>query len=159
VGAFLNGYFMPVACQKGGMRRIDTHTSHMLAALCLMVVTAADAHAETFTWEDIKEPFNQTFRFSRAEAAVVQVSIPRDVLASSGRVSIFLNIDKNRPRLRPYMIVNNNREALYYLGGNGIVNIRSGHLKAGVNELHFRDQTITGDLIFVYEMRLIEFKN
>jgi hypothetical protein len=131
----------------------------MLAALCLTVLTAADAHGETFTWEDIKEPFNQTFRFSRAEAAVVQVSIPSDVLAASGRVSIFLDIDKNRPRLRPYMIVNNNRDAFYYLGGNGIVNIQSGHLTVGVNELLFRDMTITGDLIFVYEMRLIEFKD
>ena len=145
------------------MHRILTHTNHMLGALCLMASTVTVfttvAFGETYTWEDIKVPFKQTFRFSINETPVVRVKIPHNILASSGRVSIFLDIEKTSGRLRPYMIVNNNRRALYYLGGNGIVNIRPDHLNEGENEFLFGDQTLTGDLIFIYEMRLVESRN
>ena len=63
-------------------------------------------------------------------------------------------MEKNSPRLRPYLIVNNNHAAFYYLGGNGVVNLKTDHLVEGENELIFGDQTSSGDLIFVYEMRL-----
>ena len=127
---------------------------------CLWVValigstSAVVSHAATLDWEDFGVPFKQTFSFSTAETVIVRVTIPAEVLSGSERVSIFCRIDKNSPRLRPYLMVKNKRGAFYYLGGNGVVNIRSEHLKAGVNELLFGDQTTTGDLIFVYELRL-----
>lgn len=126
---------------------------------CLWVVvlmgstSAVVSHAATLDWGDFRVPFKQTFSFSTAETVIVQVTIPAEVLTGSEWVSIFCRIDKNSPRLRPYLIVNNNRNAFHYLGGNGVVNIRSEHLQAGVNELLFGDQTTTGDLIFVYELR------
>lgn len=62
-------------------------------------------------------------------------------------------MEKNSPRLRPYLMVNNDRRALYYLGGNGVISIRSDHLKVGENEFLFGDQTSSGDLIFIHELR------
>lgn len=124
--------------------------------LCLPVVigslSATVSYAKTYAWEDYSEPFKQTFRFSTTETAVVRVTLPAAFLSASDRIPLFCRMDETSPALRPYLIVNNNRAAFYYLGGNGIVNIRSAHLKAGVNELSFGDQTTTGDLIFISEM-------
>ena len=110
-------------------------------------------HAGTYVWEDFTVPFKQTIRFSTAETAIVRVTIPAGVTTASDRVPIICRIEQNSPWLRPYMIVNNNRAAFYYLGENGVVSIRSEHLKAGPNEFLFGDQTTTGDLIFIYELR------
>lgn len=109
--------------------------------------------AETHGWDDISVPFKQTIRFSTAEPAVVHITIPAEILTKSDRVAFFFRIEDHKPSLRPYVVVNGNREAFYYLGGNGIVKIRSDHLKTGKNELRFGDQTSTGDVIFIREIR------
>lgn len=131
--------------------------NHLIGCLLLVVLigtfTATIAQAESYVWEDYWVPFKRTFSFSTAEKAVVRVTIPADVVSASDRLQMVCEIDKNNPRLRPYLIVNNNRSALYYLGDIGLVGIRSNHLKAGENELLFGDQTTTGDLIFVYTLQ------
>ena len=109
--------------------------------------------AETLDWDDISVPFKQTIRFSTAQSAVVHITIPEEILTKSDRVAFFFRIEDHKPSLRPYVVVNGNRAALYYLGGNGIVRIRSDHLKTGKNELRFGDQTTTGDDIFIREIR------
>ena len=109
--------------------------------------------AETHVWDDISVPFKQTLRFSSTESAVVHVTIPGEILSKSDQIAFFIRIDEYKSSLSPYLIVNGNRDAFYYLGGNGIVKIRSGHLKTGKNELRFGDQTSTGDVIFVREIR------
>jgi hypothetical protein len=125
-------------------------------ATLLATLSAGVVSAGTYAWEDIRTPFKQTFRFSTAETATVQVTIPETVLGASDRVTIFYNIDWTSPRLRPYLLVNGNRQAFYFLGRfNGTVTIRSEHLVAGVNALRFADQTATGDLIFIYELRYV----
>lgn len=135
--------------------KISRNLMGCLWMVALMVSTSAVvSHAATLNWEDFRVPFKQTFSFSTAETVSVRVTLPAEVLTRSEHVSIFCRIDKNSPRLRPYLMVNNNRNAFHYLRGNGVVNIRSEHLKAGLNELLFGDQTTTGDLIFVYELRL-----
>ena len=123
--------------------------------MVVLIVTASVvvSHAGTYVWEDFTVPFKQTIRFSTAATAIVRVTIPAGVTTASDRVPIICRIEQNSPWLRPYMIVNNNRAAFYYLGENGIVSIRSEHLKAGPNEFLFGDQTTTGDLIFIYELR------
>jgi hypothetical protein len=109
--------------------------------------------AETYVWDDISVPLKQTFRFSTAESAIVHITMPAEVLTQPDRIHFFFRIDEYKPSLRPYLMVNGNRDAFYYLGGNGMVKIRSDHLKAGKNELRFGDQTSTGDAIFVHEIR------
>ena len=125
----------------------------MLMAVMVTICLTGVGRAETYRWEDVSQPFKQTFRFSTAATAVIRVSIPARVLAESGRISLVCRMEKNSPRLRPYLIVNKKRAAFYYLGGNGVVNLKAEHLVAGENELMFGDQTSTGDLIFVYDMR------
>lgn len=145
------------------MHRLLTHTNHMLGALCLMALTVTLSttvvYGETYTWEDVTVPFKQTLRFSVNETSVVRVKIPHSILAKADRISIFHDIFDKNPRLRPYLMVNSNHNAIYHLGGNGIVNIRSAHLAEGMNELQYGDRTTTGDLIFVYELRLVDPKN
>jgi hypothetical protein len=143
------------------MSRIHHQNMKVSGLLGLMILfgslLAGAAWAGTYVWEDIRTPFKQTLRFSTAETATVQVTIPEAVLTASERVTIFFNIDPTRPRLRPYLLVNDNRAAFYFLGwSNGTVDIRSKHLVAGVNELRFGDQTATGDLIFIYELRYVK---
>ncbi len=122
-------------------------------AVLIGTLSATVVCAESYVWEDYRVPFKQTFRFSTAETALVRVTLPADVLSASDRLQMHCQIDKTSPWVRPYLMVNNNRNARYYLGGNGRVSIRTDHLKAGENELVFRDQTTTGDLIFVYALQ------
>jgi hypothetical protein len=97
-----------------------------------------------------------TVRFSTKESAIVRVTMPSDILSASDRIPIFCRIDEYNPRLIPYMIVNGNRKAFYYVGGDGIVNIRSDHLRPGKNELLFSEQSTTGVIIFIHEMRHLQ---
>ena len=128
--------------------------------LCLISficpISASISHAETYIWDDITAPFKQTFRFSTTESAIVRVTMPPDILTASDRIPLFCRIDDYNPRLTPYIIVNGNRKAFYYLGGDGIVNIRSDHLRPGQNELLFSEQSTTGDILFIHEMRHLQ---
>ncbi len=142
------------------MFRIYQKNIHVSDLLCMVIIIAtlpaSVACAETYDWEDIRTPFKQTFRFSTANTATVRVTIPETVLTVSDRVRIFCNIQATSPRVRPYLLVNNHREAFYFLGRvSGTINIRADHLVAGVNELRFADQTATGDLIFIFELRYV----
>ena len=128
----------------------------MVCVLIIAVISAlfsGFAHAGNYTWDDYRLPFKQTFRFSTAASALVRVTLPDGVVDASARIPMICRMEKNSPRLRPYLIVNNDRRALYYLGGNTLISIRSDHLKVGENEFLFGDQTSSGDLIFIYELR------
>ena len=142
------------------MSRIDHQNMNVSGLLCMAIIfaalTASVAQAATYAWEDIDRPFKQTFRFSTAKTATVRVTIPEAVLNASDRLTIFYRIEPTSARLRPYLLVNSRREAFYFLRRfNGTVNIRRDHLVVGVNELRFDDQTSTGNLIFIYELRYV----
>jgi hypothetical protein len=132
----------------------------LLRLLCIISfissMSVSVSFAETYMWEDLAVPFKQTFRFSATEFAEVHVTIPSDMLTASSRIPIFMRLVDYNPSRNPYMIVNGNRKAFYYLGGNGIVNILSKHLRTGENELLFSEQSTTGDTIFIYEMRHLQ---
>jgi hypothetical protein len=119
-------------------------------------IPVSASHAETHIWKDLAVPFKQTFRFSTTESAVVRFTVPSDMITASNRIPIFCRIDEYNPRLVPYLIVNGNRKAFYYLVGNGTVNIRSEHLRPGQNELLFSEQSSTGDVIFIHEIRHLQ---
>ena len=120
---------------------------------CISPVLVSICFAETYVWDDLTVPFTQTFRFSSTRSSIVQITISPEILTKSDRVHIFCRIANKKPSLRPYMVVNGNRAAFYYLGGNGIVRIKSDHLKIGKNELLFSEQSTTGDVIFIHEMQ------
>jgi len=119
-----------------------------------MTVSMGIADAQTHVWADVAVPFNQTLRFSTTHTARIRVSIGEEMLAASDRLKLVYDLEKTTPWTHPYLIVNDNRSAFYYLGEGGVVHIRAAHLRSGENSLCFADQSTTGDTVFIYEMRI-----
>jgi hypothetical protein len=104
----------------------------------ISILFSSISWASTYKWEDFTEPFKRKVELDSGQNVTIEIHLPEFIIKNYKTVPLYINHSiKHSGSEYPYVRVNKSIWAVYYLKNTNVLNIKTKHLRFGINKFKF----------------------
>ena len=112
------------------------HNWIIFSTIVISIFFSSICYANTYKWEDFTAPFIREFKLNNGQNVTIEIYLPDFIVKNYKTVPLYIDYSVSNPTNNyPSIQINKSIWATYNLTTSKILNIKTKHLKGGINTI------------------------